>query len=65
MRPHYLFSKGTASQNFQLDNSKQNIEVQLRVVEGYGGYLNVSANVNEPLILSLDSRHSDILGFSE
>jgi hypothetical protein len=45
VRPHYLFNTTTASQNFQLDNSTGEIEVELRVLEGFGGYLVVGATV--------------------
>lgn len=45
VRPHYLFDAGVASQNFQLDNSTGDIEVELRLLDGFGGYLTVGATV--------------------
>lgn len=65
IRPKFYFDSPAASQSFQLKPLDGDILIEVHLLSGEGGWLNMTAEVNEHISLPLDYAYSSILHYYE
>ena len=65
IRPKFHFPSRSASQNFQLHRTEETIIVEITLLSGNAGFLNITAEVNEYISLPLGFTYTSMLEYQE